>query len=63
MTAMKACSDCSWIDDTKRLCTHPRSANRLLDALSGEMRRVLHHIQEMRTIGPCGPKAKLFEGH
>ena len=59
-----ACRDCRHVDDhdMKRIiCRHPQSAVELLDPYYGTMKTVRHAIDTMRTIGPCGPEAKLFE--
>ena len=59
-----ACRDCRHVDDkdmSNIICRHPQSATKLLDAYYGEMRAVRHPISMMRTIGPCGPEAVLFE--
>jgi len=63
---MKACRDCIHIGPVDEFgireprCQHAKSYVEMADYLNGIKRTVLHGINSMRAIGPCGPEGTLF---
>jgi hypothetical protein len=62
---MIACKNCRHVIDDgtedRTPCGHPKAVRDLSDFLTGRSRVVQMSIESMRTIGDCGPDAKLFE--
>ena len=67
---MIACRDCHHLlipvlDDEgtkgRAQCLHPKARVEMADFLTGRPNIIQMSIESMRTIGDCGPDAKLFE--
>ena len=63
---MRACRNCIHVDDLpvkqQPLCGHPQAYAELPDYYNGTTYTAQHSVWTMRSIGPCGPDALLFEG-
>lgn len=65
MSKMKACRDCRYVDVQKHnitpRCRHPQSVKEVPDYFEGRVQTIALSVDHVRTIGDCGPDAKLFE--
>jgi hypothetical protein len=59
---MVGCKDCAYIERQTNgfICTHKKLAEEAPDFYNGTMVLVYPPIQYARTIGECGPDARLF---
>jgi len=60
---MKACADCRHVlkADDRAICMHPETARWIPDYYTGKERLEHPPVDFERTLGGCGPGARLWE--
>lgn len=61
--SLVACQDCRWcmVKADGPACTHAQSWQTIPDYFTGNNFQARMSMTSMRTVGPCGPTATLFE--